>query len=63
MPKLKDIGVFRVALIRLWRGIKLNDPSHDNTIDTHADDYNSQHGKTCSQRIVGELHLTALIKL
>ena len=32
-------------------------------IDTHADDYNSQHGKTCSQIIVGELHLTELIKL
>ena len=31
-------------------------------IDTHADDYNSQHGKTCSQSIVGELHLTTLIK-
>ena len=26
-----------------------------NTIDTHANDYNAQHGKTCSQRIVGEL--------
>jgi hypothetical protein len=33
------------------------------TIDTHADDYNSQHGKTCSQSIGGELHLTDLIKL
>ncbi len=24
-------------------------------IDTHAHDYNSQHGKTCSKSIVGEL--------
>jgi hypothetical protein len=33
------------------------------TIDTHADDYNSQHGKTYSQRIFGEFHLTDLFKL
>ncbi len=32
-------------------------------IDTHADDYYSQHGKTCRQGIVGKLHLTDLIKL
>ena len=40
----------------------MHEPSHDQNLDTHADDYNSQHGKTCSQRIVGELHLTYLIK-
>jgi hypothetical protein len=31
-------------------------------IDTHVDDYNSQHGKTCRKNIFGELHLTDLIK-
>ena len=28
-----------------------------------TDDYHSQHGKTCSQSIIGELHLVVLIKL
>jgi hypothetical protein len=32
------------------------------TIDTLADDYISQHGIKCIQSIVGELHLTDLIK-
>ena len=40
-----------------------NGPSHDKNFDTHADDYNSQYDKTCRQSIVGELHLTNLIKL
>jgi len=35
----------------------------NNTIDTHTDDYKPQYGKTCNQSIVGELHLTYLIKL
>ena len=46
------------------------EPNHDKNLDTHADDYNAQHGKTCSQSVVGELsthardtHLTKLIKL
>jgi len=25
--------------------IRLNEPSHDHNIDTHMDDYNSQHGQ------------------
>lgn len=31
--------------------------------DIHTDDYISQHGYPCSQSVVGELHLTNLIKL
>lgn len=31
--------------------------------DKQADDYNLQHLKTCNQSIVGEFHLTELIKL
>ncbi len=32
-----------------------DEPSHDKNFDTYADDYNSQHGKTGSQSIVGDL--------
>jgi len=32
-------------------------------IETHADDYNSQHDKTFSQIIDGELHLNYFNKL
>lgn len=35
--------------------LKNDEPSHGNNIDIHTDDFNSQHGKTCSQSIVGEL--------
>jgi hypothetical protein len=36
--------------------------SHVKKFDTRTDDCNTQRGKTCSQSIVGELHLTALVK-
>ncbi len=39
-----------------------DDPGHDKHFDTHAHDYNAQHGKACSQT-VSELHLTYLIKI
>jgi len=39
------------------------EPSHVKNFVTQADDSNSNNGKTCSQSIVGELHLTYLIKL
>jgi hypothetical protein len=61
-----SISVIRVFLdvpSSNFNQIKTDEPSHDKIFDTHADDYNSQHGKTISQSIVGELHLTILNKL
>jgi hypothetical protein len=36
--------------------------SHVKKFDARTDDCNTQRGKTCSQSIFGELHLTALVK-
>jgi hypothetical protein len=43
--------------------LSIFEPSHDNIIDTHVDDYNISTRQTFNTDVVGELHLTDLLKL